>query len=190
MGVSCLALSRWQSSYERLTKHTEIVDAKKTYTCHPINNGSMIHFQSHPTVFLRSRHLRAGQRFTHKQVVRVVLVPIVRGRSVARHLVLLLVLDAGEAGGYNVEGLVPAVWGGDIGLGVLAPLVDTAGAEQVAGAEQGRGMDLRDFMCAAPDGAVAISGTEGMQGQVAHGEAGGRPGRWGRTAPRGGRRVC
>jgi len=53
----------------------------------------MHHFQSYPTVFLRSRHLRAGRCRTRNQAAPVTLVFIACRRGVARQLVLVIVLN-------------------------------------------------------------------------------------------------
>ena len=42
MGISCLAQSHWESSFERLTKHTEIIDAVKTNVRAANEQGSVL----------------------------------------------------------------------------------------------------------------------------------------------------
>jgi len=52
MRISCSAQSHWRCSSERLTEHTEIIDAVKTNVGAANEKIAMHHFQSYPTIFL------------------------------------------------------------------------------------------------------------------------------------------
>src|SRR5882724_6631479 len=110
MSISCSAQSHWGCSSERLTEHAGIIDTVKTNVGAANEKGAMHLFQSYPTVFLRSRHLRAGRRRMRKQAAPVILVFIVRRRGIIRQLVHVLdeddardALAAGEAVCGHVE---------------------------------------------------------------------------------------